>query len=69
MANQALLDLIAKNYTGDAEGYEQDLLKQKDADVVETVVSVSEVTSSDISAEKAISSPEVVVAAQDTSSK
>lgn len=27
MANQALLHLIAKNYTGDALGYEQDLLK------------------------------------------
>ena len=37
MANQALLELIAKNYTGDALGYENNFLLQKIAPLAEVI--------------------------------
>ncbi|MDD5377008.1 MAG: DUF87 domain-containing protein [Candidatus Gracilibacteria bacterium] len=67
MANQALLELIAKNYTGDAQGYEQDLLKRQDASsVAEMTTSVAIPPSVP---EESISPAEVVPVQGDSSKK
>jgi hypothetical protein len=68
MANQALLDLIAKNYTGDALGYEQDFLKQQDIAVTSTSFLENISTSTPVGITPP-SSPEVPVVTENTSKK